>query len=666
MKQVAIEDLYQYRFPSNLKWAPGGGRAAFVVSTCNQEENRYNKNIWILDEQGERRLTGMDEESSYCWEDPFHLLFSAVRSVKDRQLAEQNLGYTSYYRIDVRGGEAVFAFCLPAVCGELYLLGNNKYAAIGTTRIDLPDLYLCNEDQRREVLAAAKEDEDYEVLEKLPYWFDGEGHISNIRRSLYLWDAQTGCMQRMTDMDLHITSVVVDHGKLFFSAFHFGENLMDERMGLYSLEIPESGEASVHCLVAPRQYVFEGIGTGFGHVIIKGDEVSQRTGKFLLINPVTGQITKQLSCSRCMGNTVNSDSNMGGGYTLRYHDNLLYYICTVDNGSAVYTMDANGQERMLTDAEGAVFSLDVNERGDVLAVGQYDMKLPEIYCIKNGQPQQVTHLNTAALEDKYVAIPEKVTFHSQDWDLDGWALKPIGYDPQKTYPAILNIHGGPKTVYGEVFHHEMQTWASLGYFVLFCNPLGSDGRGDEFAFSLVGDNFQKSFYNLMDFVDVMLKKYPQIDPNRVAVTGGSYGGYMTNWIIGHTNRFVCAATQRSIANQITMETMADWGWLSNEKTNERNDGSSLLRDVDRAWDRSPLKYAKSFKTPTLILHSDCDFRCPISEGYQMFYALKQMGVPTKMVVFKGEGHSLSRTGKPRHRVRRLQEITNWVDHYTKR
>ena len=212
----------------------------------------------------------------------------------------------------------------------------------------------------------------------------------------------------------------------------------------------------------------------------------------------------------------------------------------------------------------------------------------------------------------------------------------------------------------------MQTWASLGYFVLFCNPLGSDGRGDEFAFSLVGDNFQKSFYNLMDFVDVMLKKYPQIDPNRVAVTGGSYGGYMTNWIIGHTNRFVCAATQRSIANQITMETMADWGWLSNEKTNERNDGSSLLRDVDRAWDRSPLKYAKSFKTPTLILHSDCDFRCPISEGYQMFYALKQMGVPTKMVVFKGEGHSLSRTGKPRHRVRRLQEITNWVDHYTKR
>ena len=111
--------------------------------------------------------------------------------------------------------------------------------------------------------------------------------------------------------------------------------------------------------------------------------------------------------------------------------------------------------------------------------------------------------------------------------------------------------------------------------------------------------------------------------------------------------------------------MSDWGWLKNEVTNKRNDDASLLRDTEKAWRRSPIKYAKNFRTPTLIIHSDHDFRCHISEGYQMFYALKQMGVPSKMMVFKGEGHSLSRNGKPRHRVRRLQEITHWIEKYTK-
>lgn len=665
MKPIRIEDIYDYKFPSDLKWAPEGERAAFVVSSCDPEQNRYQKNIWILDENGERRLTGMDEESTYYWEDAYHLVFTAIRSAKDRQLAEQGLGYTSYYRIDVRGGEAVFAFRLPISSGVLYALGNGKYATVGMMRLDLPDLYLYNEADRAAILKSIWEEEDYEVLEKIPYWFDGEGHISNVRRAIYLWDSVGGQMQRLTGEDLHVNEVVVEGGECFFSAYHFDERMMDERMGLYALDVNAEGGYSIRCLVEPKKYVFEGICIDPEHVIIKGDEISQVTGKFLFADRKTGKIRKMFPCSRCLTSTVGSDCRMGGGYALKYHAGLLYYVCTNGNSSMLYTMDAHGEEKIFANLEGGAYTFDISEHGWIMLIGQYGMRLPEVYLLERGRARQITHINDQALEGKYVAVPEKTVFYSQGWELDGWALKPIDYDPQNRYPAILNIHGGPKTVFGEIFHHEMQFWASCGYFVLFCNPLGSDGRGNEFAFSLVGENGEKAYYNLMDFVDTMLEKYPQIDPTRVAVTGGSFGGYMTNWIIGHTDRFACAATQRSIANGLTMEAMSDWGWLKNEATNKRNDDASLLRDMEKVWKRSPIKYAKNFKTPTLIIHSDHDFRCPIAEGYQMFYALKQMGIPSKMVVFKGEGHSLSRNGKPRHRVRRLQEITRWIERYTK-
>lgn len=135
------------------------------------------------------------------------------------------------------------------------------------------------------------------------------------------------------------------------------------------------------------------------------------------------------------------------------------------------------------------------------------------------------------------------------YELDGWILKPADFDEKRTYPAILDIHGGPKTAYGEVFFHEMQFWAGQGYVVFFCNPTGSDGRGDRFA-DLRGRYGQIDYEDLMAFTDAVLDRVPQIDTRRLGVTGGSYGGYMTNWIIGHTDRFAAAASQRSIANWV--------------------------------------------------------------------------------------------------------------------
>ena len=246
------------------------------------------------------------------------------------------------------------------------------------------------------------------------------------------------------------------------------------------------------------------------------------------------------------------------------------------------------------------------------------------------------------------------------YELDGWILKPAYFDEKRTYPAILDIHGGPKTAYGEVFFHEMQFWAAQGYIVFFCNPTGSDGRGDQFA-DLRGRYGQIDYEDLMAFADAVLDRVPQIDPRRVGVTGGSYGGYMTNWIIGHTDRFAAAASQRSIANWVSMIGTDDCGFTFDTDQMDADPWKGMVK----IWDQSPLQFADKVKTPTVFIHSFEDYSCPIQEGMQMYNAIVHHGVEARMCLFKGESHGLSRIGKRHHRVRRLREMTDWFNHYLK-
>jgi len=234
----------------------------------------------------------------------------------------------------------------------------------------------------------------------------------------------------------------------------------------------------------------------------------------------------------------------------------------------------------------------------------------------------------------------------------------IRKNPSKKMPTILDIHGGPKTVYGDVLYHEMQYWANEGYVVIFTNPRGSDGRDNDFA-DIRGKYGTIDYEDIMDFVDVAIEKYSVIDETRMGVTGGSYGGFMTNWIIGHTDRFKAAATQRSISNWFSFFGTSDIGYFFGEDQT----ASTPWNNPELMWLQSPIKYADKINTPTLIIHSHEDYRCWTPDAYQMFTALKYFGIDSKMVAFKGENHELSRGGKPKHRVRRLKEITEWMNRY---
>jgi dipeptidyl aminopeptidase/acylaminoacyl peptidase len=261
-----------------------------------------------------------------------------------------------------------------------------------------------------------------------------------------------------------------------------------------------------------------------------------------------------------------------------------------------------------------------------------------------------------------VAKPQRLSIQKGETTITGWVLLPEEVSSKSSIPAILDIHGGPKTVYGEVYYHEMQLWASKGFAVMFCNPRGSDGFGNAFA-DIRGKYGTIDTEDILDFTDAVLKQFPMIDRQRVGVTGGSYGGFMTNWIIGHTDRFACAATQRSISNWTSFHGVSDIGYFFTPD----QAGANLMKptDYEKLWWHSPLKYASNFKTPTLVIHSKADYRCPVDQGYQMITALKEQGIDSKLVLFHNENHDLSRSGKPKARNKRLTEITAWMVRYLK-
>jgi len=274
--------------------------------------------------------------------------------------------------------------------------------------------------------------------------------------------------------------------------------------------------------------------------------------------------------------------------------------------------------------------------------------------------EQITQLNYELTRDLKLSRPEEILVRSSDgYPIHAWIMKPPGFSPRRKYPSILEIHGGPRVQYGNTFFHEMQYLAANGYVVYYGNPRGGQGYGRKHAESTVNNWGSIDYEDCMALADHM-QRQQYIDPKRMGVTGGSYGGYMTNWIVGHTNRFAAAVTQRSVTNFISMFGSSDFGFAL-----DREIKGAPWTDVESWWEMSPIKHVANIRTPLLISHSEKDLRCPIEQGEQLYIALKKLGRKVEMVRFPDEPHGLSRCGRPDRRIARLEWISRWFDKYLK-
>ncbi len=663
MKQLQLTDFLRYQYLSALRYAPDGKRAAFVVTNAVEEDNAYESRLYLYDGQL-RQLTDLGRESGFTWLTDTQLIFPAVRSAKEKKRQEKHDPFTSYYKLDVTGGEALPFFTLPFPVRGMEVLDQTHFAVIGATDANHPDLFEMDEESRAKTLKEYEENKDYEVFDELPFWFNGAGVRNKKRSTLFLVSLNPLSIRRVTGPMDNTGAMCVLGDEVFFDSETVTVKPRENGCQLRAVnwKTGEVREVFTHAELDCSQLIrMENelwmLGTDHKRHGLNENDWLYR------LDPQTGELSLIRKEEGSLYGSVGSDCRFGGGRGKQAHGGSLYTIATCEGNAPLVRIDPDGSRHTVITQDGSADMIALCDAHDTaLVVGLYGMKLQELYAcdLKTGELTQLSHFNDEVLSDVYVAQPEPLSVQSEGLSIGGWVLKPKDYDPKKTYPAVFDIHGGPKTAYGPVFYHEMQLWANMGYFVFYCNPKGSDGRDNAFM-DIFGHYGETDYRNLMDFADAVLRAYPAIDPKRVCETGGSYGGFMTNWIIGHTSRFCCAASQRSISNWLSFWGVSDIGFHF-APDQIRGD---VFEHPEILWAQSPLKYAANAVTPTLFIHSDEDYRCPLEQGLQMYTALADRGVPTRLCLFHGENHELSRSGKPKHRVRRLTEITDWFERYAK-
>lgn len=657
-KKIECESFLEFSYVSNPTYSPDGRFVAFVVSRANLETNGYKGDVWLLDttDRSVRQLTAMGDAKSYCWTAEGTLLFSAMRDPEARKRQEKGEELTCFYEISPSGGEAKEAFRLPLSGARIQRIDRTKYAVLASNDLARPSVEGLSDEEKGKVLSEYK-DRGYEVFDELPFWFNGGGIVNKKRTALYLFDREKGSCDLLTAPLFDVEDLKVSSDRIAYSGVAF-DSMKPVYPGLYHLKL-STGQTT--CLIEPEKLnfgAFEFFEDGLLLAATDGAQYgTEQYFDFYKLN-FAGEMNKFCSYEASIGyGSVGTDARYGGGRGAKVHDGRYYFLSTVEDSTILHSIGPDGDLRAEWDKPGSVDSFDLfGEEG--IVCGFFGNSLAELYTLGG---ERLTHFNDAFGENYEVITPEMHRYVGTDGvEIHGWALKPAGYQAGKRYPAILHIHGGPRTVFGDVYHHEMQMWANAGYFVFYSNPRGSDGRGNEFGY-ISGKYGSLEYQNLMEFCDEMLQKYPDADSNRFGVTGGSYGGFMTNWIIGHTNRFKAAVSQRSISNWIFFEHTSDIGCFFTP-----NQMLTVTADaMQKLWDFSPLQYAGNVKTPTLFIHSDKDYRCWMGEAISMFTALKRNGVETRLCLFKDENHELSRSGKPKNRIARMREILAWMNRYLK-
>lgn len=650
MNKVTYHDLYQFQFLSNIVFAPDGAHAVFTKSNASEQQNGYISELWLLDaaDGSCKRLTSGGEERNAFWLDSKTVAFSANREPKPDKKT------SVWYKIPIDGGEAEKFLEIEEKISSIKPLGDGAYMAVASRNC---------EGQPEKKPDQALEGRDLYVFDELPFWFNGQGVRNKIRNTILLYDDTSKERKAITPQYLDAGSVQIapDKKRIAYTGTEY-RDVQPRVSGLYLYDIP-SGETRT---IVPQDDL------SIGSPFFMGDEKIFFTGTPLTFpgcNPryfiydIPSDTCKELPfCDAVPAGAVSTDCTYGAGNAMKYAHGKLYFSQLVRGDAHLVRMDPDGNLETVCATPGSFTCFDLFDN-QVLMVAMRDTNLNEIWSLDlvTGAEKQLTHFNSAYRESHSVVEPEHFTFTNSDGcELDGYVLKPVDYAPGKKYPGIFEIHGGPKVVFGGLFHHEMQCFANQGYFVFYTNPRGSDGRGEDFA-NITGQLGYIDYDDLMAFADQVISRCPDLDETKIGICGGSYGGFMCNWMIGHTDRFAAAASQRSISNYLTKSLCTDIGFAHNMSQL----GTDPWHDFDTVWEHSPLKCAPNAKTPTLFIQSDEDYRCWMSDAIQMFSALKMNGVDSRLVLFHGENHDLSRSGKPKNRISRLTEIGNWFETHLK-
>lgn len=665
-RPITETDFLKFTWVAEPQISPDGKQVAYVLVTVNEKEDRYDTSLWAIAttaNQAPLRLTAGPRDTAPRWSPDGRTL--AFNRAGEREPPQIHL-------LPMSGGEASKLTDLPKGASAAVWSPDGKTIAFVTTTT-AADL-----EQKKKGTPPPKKS-DVRIITRAVYRFDGGGWLDPTAVS-HIWTVPVEPNRTEPAEAKQITSGNYSENNPKWSKdgarIHFTSNRVDEPY-YYP---PDSNAYWVAATGGEPQVLVdidgpvndttpspEGTRLAFaGFLNPPKVQSHKQSDVFVFQDGKATNLTQSYDYE--IGSVVAGDQRPprgGGSQPLVWTpDGKSLILATTQHGRGNFVrIDvAAATVEQLSTGDHDIIAYSATADASKIAVTLTDtIRVCDLYLFEPASKQftQLTHHNDALFTQLDLSKPEEIWYPSFDGRrINGWILKPPGFDPSKKYPMILQIHGGPHVPYGHTMYHEMLWMAAKGYVVLFTNPRGSTSYGQEFSniiqYRYPGDDYK----DLMAGVDYVIKQ-GYVDETRLGVTGGSGGGLLTNWTVTQTNRFRAAVSQRSVADWLGFWYTADFSLLT--PTWFR---SYPFRDPEEFLSRSPVRYADRINTPMMFIEGDADMRTPPGQGGEpMFRALKAQKKTAVMVRFPGETHDLSRSGKPSHRVERLQHIMNWFDKY---
>lgn len=669
-RSVVPEDIRSIRFVDSVLPSPDGSVAVYEIRTINAEKDAYDTHLWLIPLAGgaPRQLTfGEQRNSGATWSpDGRSIAFVSTRKDKVPQI----------YRLSLDGGEAERLTDLDGDVSSLEWSPDGRSIAFLYRENDpleqghLPDTVPLK--KAKEAKAEKKELPlpTFRHITRTLYKLDGAGWLPRGRSHVHVLDVARRETRAITSGDFEDSGAVwsPDSTMLAFTA----NRQEDEEYTSYSVSdvfvVPVAGGEPRNItpqpgIAAAPAWSPDGKSIAFlGHD--QADDWWGIPNIHVWVVPAAGGPAKDLipAFDRTATDLVGSDLrdfHAGGNPVWARDGKTIYFVASEFGSTHIYSVASEGgtPKRLTEGALQILTAVRARDRDDLTVIRCDHMDAGTIarFDPKTKAFEPLVTPNKAFFDTLAIVEPEEFWVESpKGHKVQAWLLKPPNADPKKKHPMLLEIHGGPRVQYGACFFLEFQVLANAGFYVLFSNPRGSQGYGETFTKAIVADWAGPAHDDLMMVVDDALKRHPEVDPARLGVTGGSYGGYMTSWMVGHTNRFRAALTQRCVT---TIQTLMLGDDLFPKGTGEF--GAEPWEDSAVLRQQSPLSYVQNITTPLLITHSMEDHRCDVTEAEMLYKALKGLRREVEMVLFPGESHGLSRKGTPSRRVARLHIMRDW-------
>jgi dipeptidyl aminopeptidase/acylaminoacyl peptidase len=641
------EDVYALTGVADPRLHPDGKRVAYVVWWIDDEDKEYRSAIWLTPIDGStppRKLTaGEKRDSSLRWSpDGTRLAFTSSRG------EEKSPGQV--YVLPLEGGEAVKLTELKDDPGELVWSPDGTRIAF-TARVR-DEAYEEEDDHKRRPRR----------FTRLDYKLDNVGWTGDRRQHLFTVAADgSGEPQQLTSGDFEdgSPSWSPDGSQLAFLSARDEDWDLKLVSDVYVIAAEGSDEPGK---LTQSDGSFEAVvwspdGSQLAVVYAKGVLDFPRNSQVGVV-PAGGGDVRVL--------TASLDRHCAPLPFVRspaWDGNRIVFVAEDAGNVHLYSVGADGaaEPELLVGDQQAVTGFDVVD-GEIVHSASTATTLSELYS----GDRRLSTVGDGFAKDRDLARPERFTARSEDGtEVDCWIVRPAGFVEGKKYPTLLSIHGGPFSQYSTGFFDEFQVYAGGGYAVVYSNPRGSSGYGEDWGRAIRGPSNGQGpgwgtvdYQDLMAAVDAALEHYDFVDPDRLGVLGGSYGGFMTSWIVGHTNRFKAACSERAVNNLVSAYGSSDVFWAFAGMF-----GSFLYEDLDAWVERSPSTYAKDIDTPLLVMHSENDLRCAVEQAEHLFITLRLARKEVEFVRFPVESHELSRSGSPTHRVQRFEILLDWFDRH---